>query len=347
MSIFKRPCNGPLTSYYGKRVHPVTGVLGKMHHGLDYGNSPSDNRIFAVGDGYVKMARWMNGYGNMIVTRHIVNGKNYDVVYAHLSSFKVRVGQKVKTGQTIAIKGNTGVGTGVHLHLEVHVGQWTGNMRNTRNPALYIYDKGVHEEQARLNHLGISVKADGYYGKATENAVRIFQKRVGLTADGFLGSGTRYQLMRKTKGFDFNKYLKEQNKEQQKQDEKVDDEMSKPFNAGTSTLNNAAKRMIEEAVVDGILTDKTWIEKFDKNQISAHQMLGLSILIQERRNKMFKPKTHTLKNEVQQMIEEAIKDGTLHNDQWLKEYKNNELSGDDIVALKLLIDERRRKKNKK
>lgn len=346
MSMFKRPCHGPLTSYYGRRVHPVTGERGKMHFGLDYGTTPSDNRIFSVGNGYVKMAQYMNGYGNMIVTRHLVNGVYYDVVYAHLASFKVRVGQQVKAGQTIAIKGNTGVGTGVHLHLEIHVNTWTGNMANTRNPALYIYDKGVHEEQARLASLGIAVQADGYYGKGTENAVMVFQRREGLTADGFLGFNTRNRLFAKTPNFNFASYLEQQKPIEKEKEKEVKEDMAQPFNAGTATLNASAKRFIEEAVADGILTDSGWITKFEEGKITGQQMLGLSIHIQQQRNQLFAPRTTTLKESVKQLIENGLEEGVLHDDSWLKKYENGELSTDDVLSLKLLIDERRLKAKK-
>ena len=52
--------------------------------------------------------------------------------YYHLKSTNVRVGQKVKQGDVIAIMGMTGAVTGVHLHLELF--QYGKRL----NPSLYV-----------------------------------------------------------------------------------------------------------------------------------------------------------------------------------------------------------------
>jgi len=48
-------------------------------------------------------------------------GNTYVTVYAHLSEFRIRVGDKVGQGDLIGLMGSTGYSTGSHLHYEVIV----------------------------------------------------------------------------------------------------------------------------------------------------------------------------------------------------------------------------------
>lgn len=54
--------------------------------------------------------------GNYVIVKH-ANG--FESRYYHLRSVDVTVGQKVTQGQKIAVMGNTGASTGVHLHFEM------------------------------------------------------------------------------------------------------------------------------------------------------------------------------------------------------------------------------------
>jgi murein DD-endopeptidase MepM/ murein hydrolase activator NlpD len=44
-------------------------------------------------------------------------------LYAHLSEVKVSVGQKIRSGQKIALSGQSGLVTGPHLHLGIRLNQ--------------------------------------------------------------------------------------------------------------------------------------------------------------------------------------------------------------------------------
>ncbi len=86
------------------------------HRAIDYA-AAAGTPIRAVGDGTVTSAGWnRQGYGNLVSIRH--NG-TYSTNYAHQSKIVVKVGQKVKQGQTIGYVGSTGLSTGPHLHYEM------------------------------------------------------------------------------------------------------------------------------------------------------------------------------------------------------------------------------------
>jgi murein DD-endopeptidase MepM/ murein hydrolase activator NlpD len=109
-----RPVNGPLTSRYGMRRHPILGER-RMHTGSDlaagYG-SP----IRAARNGRVLWSGWKKAYGNTIIIDH---GDGVSTLYGHASRLGVRPGQPIKAGEYIGNVGSTGWSTGPHLHFEV------------------------------------------------------------------------------------------------------------------------------------------------------------------------------------------------------------------------------------
>lgn len=105
-----------ISSGYGPRMDPILKVR-KMHYGLDF-SAPKGTPIYATGDGKVKRTRknLLGGYGNQVEIDH---GYGYITKYAHMQSFIVKKGQKVKRGELIGYVGNTGKSTAPHLHYEV------------------------------------------------------------------------------------------------------------------------------------------------------------------------------------------------------------------------------------
>lgn len=134
--IFSWPAAGSLTSHYGYRVHPISGVR-KLHSGVDLGVSIGTT-LRAAADGVVISSGRMGSYGNAIFISHVINGTSYTTVYAHLNSVSVSPGQTVSQGQVIGATGNTGGSTGPHLHFEVHIGGWNGARSNSVNPLKYL-----------------------------------------------------------------------------------------------------------------------------------------------------------------------------------------------------------------
>jgi murein DD-endopeptidase MepM/ murein hydrolase activator NlpD len=109
------PATGHVTSPYGMRTHPITGVY-KLHTGTDY--SAGDGVARAAASGEVTGVEWNTAYGNLVTISH---GGSTSTRYAHLSSASVSVGQAVGAGDKVGDIGSTGYATGPHLHFEVLV----------------------------------------------------------------------------------------------------------------------------------------------------------------------------------------------------------------------------------
>ena len=104
-----------MASGYGWRIDPFTKKRRK-HKGMDFSASRG-TPIYATGDGVIKRAdNRSSGYGRHIRIDH---GFGYVSLYAHLSKYNVRRGQKVKRGDIIGFVGNTGRSVAPHLHYEI------------------------------------------------------------------------------------------------------------------------------------------------------------------------------------------------------------------------------------
>lgn len=114
MSFIKPILGGRITSVFGYRKHPVTG-LNDFHNGVDFA-APVGTAVLAPADGTVQSVFKTDTGGNQIVIKHT---PTLSTGYAHLDTVLVSVGQKVKQGQKIATVGKTGAVTGPHLHFVV------------------------------------------------------------------------------------------------------------------------------------------------------------------------------------------------------------------------------------
>lgn len=109
-----RPISGPITSPFGYREDPVNGENG-FHSGVDM-QATRGEKIRATADGVVIQASNNGAYGRFVEIRH---GNGFTTSYAHLESYKIKMGDKVKRGQIIGLAGSSGRSTGVHLHYEL------------------------------------------------------------------------------------------------------------------------------------------------------------------------------------------------------------------------------------
>lgn len=104
------------TSTFGMRNDPYTNHR-VLHKGLDLAAEHGSD-IMAPADAVVIFVGHRGEYGKTVVLDH---GFGMQTHYAHLSNYKVEVGQKVLRGQVIGAVGKTGRTTGVHLHYEVRL----------------------------------------------------------------------------------------------------------------------------------------------------------------------------------------------------------------------------------
>ncbi|MGH8870014.1 MAG: peptidoglycan DD-metalloendopeptidase family protein [Actinomycetes bacterium] len=123
------PVNGPVTSPYGMREHPITGEY-KLHDGTDFGVG-CGVPVRAAASGTVVRAVALTGYGNQVALDHgSVKGVGLATSYNHLSGFAVSSGQRVGRGQVVGYVGSTGYSTGCHLHFMVYENGSTTNPMN-------------------------------------------------------------------------------------------------------------------------------------------------------------------------------------------------------------------------
>ena len=101
------------------RLHPVLNTV-RAHRGVDFA-AAIGTPLMATGDGVVIFAGRKGDLGNLIEIRH-PNG--WVTRYGHLNGFApgIRVGTRVRQGETIGYVGRTGMVTGPHLHYEMRRG---------------------------------------------------------------------------------------------------------------------------------------------------------------------------------------------------------------------------------
>ncbi|MGO1383720.1 MAG: peptidoglycan DD-metalloendopeptidase family protein [Arachnia sp.] len=110
------PVAGRISSRFGMRKHPVTGVW-KLHDGTDIA-AACGTPVQSVWAGTVVSASFHSAYGYRIVVEH----DGLRSAYAHMESFSATRGDTVMPGQQLGRVGSTGLSTGCHLHWMV----WRG-----------------------------------------------------------------------------------------------------------------------------------------------------------------------------------------------------------------------------
>ena len=104
----------PITSPFGRRVHPITGNL-QNHSGVDFG-VVRGTPVVSPGAGTVANVWVDDTCGRGVRVKH---GDGYETVYCHLDRAMVDIGDRVSAGHQIAVSGNTGRSTGPDLHYAI------------------------------------------------------------------------------------------------------------------------------------------------------------------------------------------------------------------------------------
>lgn len=123
--------DGWYSSNFGYRIDPFTGQQS-MHDGIDF-PAETGTSVVAAASGKVVFAEWHAQYGKMVEIDH---GNGLVSRYAHASALRVKEGDLVVAGQTVAAVGNTGRSTGPHLHFEVRLNGLP------QNPARFLQAPG-------------------------------------------------------------------------------------------------------------------------------------------------------------------------------------------------------------
>ena len=123
-----------VTSKFGPRKPPCKGASSN-HGGIDI-SAPMNTDVHATAGGTVTFYGFHKSAGNYMVIDH---GNGWGSRYLHLTKNVVNKGDTVTANQVIAKSGNTGIGTGAHLHFEIHKDFPSGGTSGTKvDPLLYV-----------------------------------------------------------------------------------------------------------------------------------------------------------------------------------------------------------------
>jgi len=122
-----------ITSGFGNRVHPVTGKA-KMHNGVDIAcpvGTPVLSPVAAIVTNVFYDDKF--GGGHTVILRDMINDDRYG--FCHLQKATCKIGDIIQQGQEIARSGNSGVGTGAHLHFSHSINvKWNNNQAIEHTP---------------------------------------------------------------------------------------------------------------------------------------------------------------------------------------------------------------------
>lgn len=208
-----------VTSTFGKRASITTsnGNTASFHSGTDYGTNGKKIAQYAIEDGEVSAATKAKDGALYVWVKYPRLGVK--MLHYHLDSINVKKGQKVDKNTLLGCTGKTGKATGVHLHLGIKrlsggdyidPEKWAKEEYTApgKKTSSFLPDRGYFKKGDVSENVGkvaafmyktfpsyTSSKALGNtYGDNLIKAIKEFQKRTGLKADGYLGEKTLKML---------------------------------------------------------------------------------------------------------------------------------------------------------
>ena len=110
----KLPLKGRILNKFGrKRVKEYESYI--VYNGINV-RAKKGTPVQAVFDGKVLYTGELEGYGNLVIVGH---GKEYHSLYGHLDNIKVTANKVVRTGDVIALSGDSGSLEGETLYFEL------------------------------------------------------------------------------------------------------------------------------------------------------------------------------------------------------------------------------------
>ena len=109
------PIEGAVVTTFGRQRHPQFRTV-TVNNGIEISPQKNQAVVKAIHPGKVVYSDYFRGYGNLLIIDH---GMNFHSLYGHCSDFLIQMGDLVKTGQPIALVGDTGSFKGVTLYFEI------------------------------------------------------------------------------------------------------------------------------------------------------------------------------------------------------------------------------------
>lgn len=180
-----------ISSAYGYRTDPITGIRGSWHGGLDL-IGQNDKYICAPCDGEIIVSQIITDrtnrtweWGNYICLRSVDYGV---LIYmCHMSERYVNAGELVKAGDIIGLEGSTGYSTGSHCHFEIR-----DNNGEQLNPADILEIENA-VGTCWENPVGNSGKSDdGYFNELDNTPDSWAEKDINFAVENGILYGNEY-----------------------------------------------------------------------------------------------------------------------------------------------------------